>query len=359
MQKEYKSFPAEFKDMNVADDGLFRFKGYASVFNNVDYGRDKILPTAFDKFLAKGNSINVLWQHDMREPLGIADLNKDSSGLYANAKLPKDDSLVSGRVIPQMKIGAIKEMSIGFMLKDYSFDEDGVRILKEIELFEISLVTKAMNPKALVDSFKSFGANTKLPLGSRDKEWDGTQAEARIREFTKSTEIPSEDYRKYFMYFDSEKPENFGSYKLLFADVVDGKPMIMPRAIFAIAGILNGARGGVDIPAEDRNKITTAVNSLYKRMATEFEDESIISPVKKSFETLKDIEENLRRAGFSQTESKTMMSRIKELSNQRDVDGIKQRDVALIKQVQDATLCLDIKNLINKIQKQNDNISRN
>ena len=212
-----------------------------------------------------------------------------------------------------------------------------------------------MNPKALVDGFKSFGANTKLPFAPRDMEWDGTQAEKRIREFTNSTDMPSNDYRKYFMYFDSEKPENFGSYKLQFADVVDGKPMIMPRAIFAIAGILNGARGGVDIPAEDRNKITTTINSIYKRMAVEFGDDTIVSPVKKSFDTLKDIEESLKLAGYSNTESKTMISRIKELSNQRDVDDIKQRDVALIKQMQEVKCSLEISNLINKIQKQNDN----
>ena len=354
MQKEYKTFRADFKDINT-DDNLFKFTGYASIFNNVDYGNDKILPNAFDETLANNKNINVLWQHDMREPIGVAELNKDSSGLYASARLPKDDTFVSGRVIPQMKIGAIKEMSIGYMLKDFDFDKDGVRILKKIDLFEISLVTKAMNPKALVDGFKSFGANTKLPFAPRDMEWDGTQAEKRIREFTNSTDMPSNDYRKYFMYFDSEKPENFGSYKLQFADVVDGKPMIMPRAIFAIAGILNGARGGVDIPAEDRNKITTTINSIYKRMAVEFGDDTIVSPVKKSFDTLKDIEESLKLAGYSNTESKTMISRIKELSNQRDVDDIKQRDVALIKQMQEVKCSLEISNLINKIQKQNDN----
>jgi HK97 family phage prohead protease len=355
MQKEYKSFSAEFKEIQTQDN-LFTFKGYASVFGNVDLGNDVILSSAFDKALAKNSSFPVLWQHDMHEPIGISNLKVNNIGLYAEGNLPKDDSLVAGRVIPQMKIGAIKEMSIGFFLKDFEYDKNGVRILKEIELFEISLVTKAMNPKAQVDSFKSFGANTKLPLAPRDTEWDGTQAEKRIKELTSSQDAPNDDYRKYFMYFDSEKPDNFGSYKLLFVDVVDGKLMIIPKAVFAIAGILNGARGGVDIPTEDRNRIITVVNQLYKRMASEFEDDAIVSPVAKSFETLKDIEASLKFAGYSNNEAKTLISKIKELTTQRDVADIKQRDVALYSEIEALKKRIEIINLTNKILK-NDNRS--
>lgn len=348
MQKEYKSFPVEFKEIQPVEN-YFTFKGYSSVFGNVDFGNDVILQDAFDKALSNNTSFPLLWQHDMHEPIGIGKVSKNNIGLYTEGSMPLDDDLVKGRVIPQMKIGAIREMSIGFFLKDYEYDKSGVRILKEIELFEISLVTKAMNPRAVVESFKSFGANTRLPLASRDRLWDSAQAEKRIREFSNSIESPSGDYKKYFMYFDNQAPELFGSYKLLFVDVIDDKPMIIPRAIFAIAGILNGARGGVDLPNEDRNRITTTINQLYKRMANEFNDETIISPVAKSFETLKDIESSLKFAGYSNSEAKAMISKIKELCSQRDVENIKQRDVAIIKQLNELKQSIEIINLTNKL----------
>ena len=61
-----------------------------------------------------------------------------------------------------MEGGSIKEMSIGFFLKKFEIDtESEVRRLTEIELFEISLVTKAANPSALIDDFKSLDESQK------------------------------------------------------------------------------------------------------------------------------------------------------------------------------------------------------
>jgi len=68
-----------------------------------------------------------------------------------------------------MKVGSIKEMSIGFFTKDSEMLKNGIRALKQIELFEVSLVTKAMNSQALVSGFKSFAGNTRLPLAPRDR----------------------------------------------------------------------------------------------------------------------------------------------------------------------------------------------
>jgi hypothetical protein len=231
-----------------------------------------------------------------------------------------------------MKVGSIKEMSIGFFTRDAEM-EKGVRLLKEIELFEVSLVTKAMNPQATVSSFKSFAGTTKFPLAPRDKEWDSTAAEKRIRDYTGSTEAPSSDYKKYFMYFDAQAPELFGSYKLLFVDVINGEPHVVPRAIFSIAGILEGARGGVDISDSDKNRIKPVINQLYKRMADEFEDDSIVSPLSKSLESLKDIESTLKAYGFSNNEAKTLISKVKEFSNQRDAEEKTQRDAEKKQQI--------------------------
>lgn len=345
MKKEIKTFPFEVKSTQEVDN-IFTFEGYASTFNNIDYGDDMVIRGAFADSLAKNSQVPILWQHQMSEPVGVSiKLYEDDKGLFIKGNLPKDDTLVSGRIIPQMKVGSIKEMSIGFFTKDFEMLKNGIRALKQIELFEVSLVTKAMNSQALVSGFKSFAGTTKLPLAPRDRDWDSTQAERRIREYTKSNETPSQDYRKYFMYYDGQSPELFGSYKLLYADIINGEPHIVPRAVFAIAGILNGARGGVDISDNDKNRIKPIINQLYKRMADEFGDDSIISPLTKSFDSLKDIEQTLKTYGFSNNEAKTLISKVKEFSNQRNAGEDNQRDADIKQQI-----ITDLNNFINNLK---------
>jgi HK97 family phage prohead protease len=343
--KETKSFPFEVK-ATAEENNIFTFEGYASTFNNIDHGDDVVIRGAFANSLAKNSQVPILWQHQMSEPVGISvQLYEDAQGLFIKGNLPKDDTLVSGRIIPQMKIGSIKEMSIGFFTKNFDMSKDGIRLLKEIELMEVSLVTKAMNSQALVSGFKSFAGTTKLPLAPRDRSWDSTQAEQRIKEYTNSIEAPNQDYRKYFMYFDGQNANLFGSYKLLFTDIINGEPHIIPKAIFSIAGILNGARGGVDITDADKNRIKPVINQLYKRMADEFNDDSITSPLIKSFDTERDIEQTLKSHGFSSTEAKTVISKIKEFSNQRDAGEDNQRD-ADVKQ----KIITDLNNFIKNLK---------
>ena len=123
--------------------------------------------------------------------------------------------------------------------------------------------------------------NALLPiLDDRDRQWDSSEAIARIRNFTNSKDKPSARYKRAFLYYDPEDEENFGGYKLPIADIVDNKLVAIPRALFAVAGVLAGARGGVDIPTEDKDKIKNKINQYYERMSTMFDDENIESPVK-------------------------------------------------------------------------------
>lgn len=323
MKKEFLNLPFEVKQISDEDPVFFTFEGYASTFGNVDLGDDIVEKGAFIDSLRKSPEVPILWQHNMNEPVGKSiDLFEDNRGLYIKAKLPKKDTLVSGRIIPQIEIGSIKEMSIGFFIEDFEIKED-LRILKKINLFEVSLVTKAMNPRAQLTGFKAIAADKNLPFASRDEAWDASAAIERIRSFTNSDEEPSADYRKYFMFYDSENADKFGSYKLPFVDIIDGEAHIVPKAIFAIAGALEGARGGVELPSDDRAKIIGIVNQCYRKMAREFDDESLVSPLQKGksiedSKSLKDIEALLKDAGFSNNESKTLISKIKEISLERD-----------------------------------------
>ena len=116
-------------------------------------------------------------------------------------------------------------------------------------------------------------------LDDRDREWDSDSAIARVRTFTNSADSPSTEYRRAFLFFESENAENFGAYKLPIADVVNNRLVAIPRGIFAAAGAVSGARGGVDLPAGDREGIINKINGYYEDMSKLFNDD-LESPLK-------------------------------------------------------------------------------
>src|SRR5690606_1112254 len=123
-----------------------------------------------------------------------------------------------------------------------------------------------------------------LPLAPRDREWDADQAELRIRAWASSdgsgdkSTIDWEKYRQAYFWYDQSNPENFGSYKLPFADIIDGELMAVPRAIFTAAGVMQGAMGGVDIPAEDIESVKDHIARYYAKMREEWGDDNVIVP---------------------------------------------------------------------------------
>ena len=118
-----------------------------------------------------------------------------------------------------------------------------------------------------------------LPLAPRDTTWSANAADKRVQNFAGGKD--SMDWAKYgeaFFYVDQTNKELLGSYKLQFADVIDGELKAIPKGIFAVAGVLNGARGGVKIPDADQAAIKEKVSDYYDRMAKEFEDDTIQAP---------------------------------------------------------------------------------
>ncbi len=198
IEKEIKSFPFEVK-ATAEENNIFTFEGYASTFNNIDHGDDVVIRGAFSNSLAKNSQVPILWQHQMSEVIGVSvQLYEDDKGLFIKGNLPKDDTLVSGRIIPQMKVGSIKEMSIGFFTKNYDMAKDGIRLLKEIDLFEVSLVTKAMNSRALVTGFKSFETLRDIEQTLKDNGFSNTEAKtliSKIKEFSSQRDASQDNQR--------------------------------------------------------------------------------------------------------------------------------------------------------------------
>lgn len=144
---ERMEFKFELKDLIEDGQDNFIVKGYASRFNGLDAFDDRIIPGAYtDTITDHPKGFPALFMHDpWVPPIGLFfDLKEDNLGLLVEARLPKSDVFVKGRIIPQIKTGSINALSIGFFAKAVRFEEengDSIRIIEKIELREISFVT--------------------------------------------------------------------------------------------------------------------------------------------------------------------------------------------------------------------------
>jgi hypothetical protein len=108
-----------------------------------------------------------------------------------------------------------------------------------------------------------------LPVAPRDRAWDGAAAAGRV---AGRCEVDAEGaeaaawscYARAFLYRDdAADPATKGAYKLGYADIIDGELTIVPAGVIAVATVLQGARGGVDIPEADQERLRGVVAALY------------------------------------------------------------------------------------------------
>ena len=135
------------------DEQLGTFEGYASVFGNIDEQGDIVDKGAFAKTIQENGKVPLIWQHKPQEPIGVAlSLIEDSRGLKMQGQLNLD--VMRGKeAYSLLKQGAIRGLSIGYDVVKKTAD-NGVRRLKEVRLWEISLVTFPANTQAVVVSVK-------------------------------------------------------------------------------------------------------------------------------------------------------------------------------------------------------------
>ncbi|MFD1882371.1 HK97 family phage prohead protease [Paracoccus pacificus] len=128
--------------------------GYASVFGITDQGGDVVMPGAYGASLKrlaeKGGKVRMLWQHDPARPIGIWDeIREDDRGLWVKGRLLPDVAQAR-EAAALIAAGAIDGLSIGYRTVSAERDAKGRRLLTEVELWEVSLVTFPMLPDAKV-----------------------------------------------------------------------------------------------------------------------------------------------------------------------------------------------------------------
>lgn len=186
---EYIDVDFEVKAINDEDPDFFIFEGFASTFGNIDLVDDIVVRGAFVESLLKRIPV-VLWQHDHWQPIGMpVEVKETEEGLFFKARLPKADTFVSGRVIPQIKIGSIRSMSIGFRIVESEVNSDGIRLLQKVDLLEVSLVTFPANEMARVSGFKASLDQTNM------SDADKVQVMANVELYQSKLE---EDQKKQF-----------------------------------------------------------------------------------------------------------------------------------------------------------------
>jgi HK97 family phage prohead protease len=186
-----KHLARPFELKALSEDGVF--SGYGAVFGNIDLGLDIVQKGAFKRSLAEHKAAKtmpkLLWQHDTWQPIGIyTDMYEDEKGLYVEGKLALK-TIKGAEAYELLLMGAISGLSIGYNASKYEYDtETYVRKLIDVDLWECSLVTFAMNPEATVSGVKGAELTEREfeQLLTRDAGFSRSQAIVIINDGFKS-----------------------------------------------------------------------------------------------------------------------------------------------------------------------------
>lgn len=165
-----KSVELRTKDfIDGSEEGVIA--GYASVFGNVDSYGDIVVKGAFSKFLSRlshtGKKVSVYYGHNMEDPRAnigvVTELEEQDHGLWFKAQLDLSGDTYGRIVYEQLKDGRLDSMSFGYSIVDAAPTRDGYE-LRELDLFEVSVVPIPANDQALVTSVKAGRAISRKNL---------------------------------------------------------------------------------------------------------------------------------------------------------------------------------------------------
>ena len=136
-----------------------RFEGYASVWDSVDSYGDTVQRGAFAKtieaFTEQGRMPRMFYSHNSSSVIGKwLSMEEDDKGLRVVGELTPGHRMAED-VRASLQHGAMDGLSIGFIDRDSEELKGGGRLLKEIELHEISVVSMPAEERALITSVKS------------------------------------------------------------------------------------------------------------------------------------------------------------------------------------------------------------
>ncbi len=155
LERKRFSVDVPFAKAAQKGDGTLELVGYASTWI-LDRDREIVAPGAFDASLPDylGKNPILLWQHNPDWPIGtVKSAEIDDTGLRVVAEVPKPEDGAAGwewTAYGKIKAGVVRTFSIGGFM---SYDVSGkLLIIKEVELFEISVVSIPANPDSIFEA---------------------------------------------------------------------------------------------------------------------------------------------------------------------------------------------------------------
>ena len=285
-------------------------KVYARKFllahNAVDRDRERFQEALLDDFAVTIPGKSFLFAHDGRNylPLGLwFDASSESMTVEQFKSLTGEDALLpigtstvkvmfawsymlksatNQDTMDNIDAGIYRHVSIRFSAADlvavkggydetlyYEYQGPG-------EAEEGSLVWLGAQPGSTsqkgAKAAVSFAPTTAAP---EDTGWDGAAATGRIAGWASSDGSGDKDkidwgkYRRGFAWYDGENAEDFGAYKLPHHDISEGSLVVVWNGVEAAMGALLGARGGVDIPEEDKDAVYSHLSRHYEQFDRE------------------------------------------------------------------------------------------
>lgn len=167
----------EFKAMDEAG----TIEGYASTFGNIDRHGDIIAKGAF---AGSATKVPVFALHDPAQTVGIGRVTEDEKGLKISIKLAIDAKSENLRKRAEeyydlARMGIVERMSIGFAPLETDFEQRKikgkdhiVRVIKKVDLMEVSLVPIPANDKARITQVKTYGEPVPVQEPKQDKQID-------------------------------------------------------------------------------------------------------------------------------------------------------------------------------------------
>jgi len=268
----------------------------------------------------------MLWSHNYNEPpiAKITDIRIENNQLIFEAQFPKKGvNELSDKIFEFYKEGLLNAFSVSFIPIKYEHNEYGGYTYTQQELLEISAVTVPANQEALAMAFKSMDEESQYKLlkslgiktlnleevfkGAvpshesqkldENSAWDATEAVTKLRKWASSDGTGDKDtidwakYKWGFAWYDAEDRENFGAYKLPHHTVDDNGVLVTVwRGVSAAMAALMGARGGVDIPDSDFDKVYNHLARHYREFDKEPPEKEFVFALRRCFKELNVVE---------------------------------------------------------------------
>ena len=318
---------ALYLEEKSADDDKRIVSGY---FTTIDKDRvgDITLPTSFSNWDEYAKNPIVFFNHNMYEPIGrtLKWAIEKNKGVHVDIYL----STVDDKYYTWVKEGVLNAFSFAYIVNDEEYDEErDVWILKDVSLWEISLVTIPANPHAIIDSVKNikslwssaqtvkFVPNTTVDASVTNSTFtpdsrtsavepdtpykvatvsnlpDDQTVEPEVKAVVPFQDLPVNSnldaswsfsaadgnaiidkggwalYKKAHVWFDPDNTEVKSGYKFPIAKLVDGQLKVFWHAVSAAMAIINGGRGGTNIPDNEKKGVYNHLVKYYKKFDKE------------------------------------------------------------------------------------------